>query len=61
MKQIIIQPSEAEKKQEGYYFMEFLCENCGELMTVMIPFGETSNHVLTCPNCECKTLKNRTK
>ena len=63
-KQIIINPDLEERKQEGYYFMEFNCENCGRpsgtykgAVDVIIPQGETSNYVLTCPNCKCETLK----
>ena len=64
-KQIIINPDWEERKKEGYYWMKFYCDNCGcpnglyqGAVDVMIQKGETSNYVLTCPNCKNETLKN---
>ena len=63
-KQIIINPNLEERKNEGYYWMKFYCENCGcpnglykGAVDVMIPQSEKSNYVLTCPNCKNETLK----
>lgn len=64
MKRIIIDPSLEERKKEGYYFMRFYCSNCGRpngiydgSVDVMIPKGENSKCILTCPQCKNKTLK----
>ena len=63
-KQKLINPDLEERKQKGYYWMKFYCENCGYpnglfkgAIDVMIPQGETSNCILTCPNCKNETLK----
>lgn len=64
-KEIIIDPDLDERKQDGYYFIQMYCSNCGEPsgmyqggIDVMIREGQLKPVVnMRCPNCKCLTLK----
>jgi len=64
-REIIIDPTSEERKENGYYFHEFYCSNCGRPssmfdggINVMIKEGKlVPKTVFICPNCKCRTLK----